>query len=89
MAMSSEMFPCEVKAFAITCGAVYLCGAGVVVTKFYQIITDAYGIQVAFYSFGGCSVASTILIYLFVPETKGLSLSEIQDVLKGSQKSRL
>ncbi|XP_046744435.1 facilitated trehalose transporter Tret1-2 homolog [Diprion similis] len=87
MAMTTEIFPCEIKAFAITIGAIYLCVAGICVTKFYQAIMDSYGIHVAFYAFAAWSALGIIFTVLVIPETKGRSLREIQDQLRGSSKS--
>ncbi|XP_015518309.2 facilitated trehalose transporter Tret1-2 homolog isoform X1 [Neodiprion lecontei] len=89
MVTAAEIFPCEVKALAMTAAVTYMCAAGICVTKLYQIVSDAYGIHVALYIFTVCSTASTAFIFLVVPETKRRSLNEIQDELHGVTKPML
>ena len=49
-----------------------------IVTKFYPPLADAIGNYYTFWGFAGLLVISLILIVIFVPETKGRSLEEIQ-----------
>ncbi|XP_046744429.1 facilitated trehalose transporter Tret1-2 homolog isoform X1 [Diprion similis] len=89
MVTTAEIFPCEVKALAMTAAVTYMCAAGICVTKLYQIVSDAYGIHVALYIFTVCSTVSTAFIFFVVPETKRRSLNEIQDELHGVTKPML
>ena len=49
-----------------------------IVTKFYPPLADAVGNYYTFWGFAGLLVIALILIVIFVPETKGRSLEEIQ-----------
>ncbi|BES98433.1 facilitated trehalose transporter Tret1-like [Nesidiocoris tenuis] len=49
--------------------------------KMYQVIADNIGLYVIYVAFTVSSFIGTILIYLVVPETKGLSFDEIQKLL--------
>lgn len=89
MVVASEIFPVEVKALAMTANAVFLAVTGICVTKFYQIITDTYGIHISYYIFAALSTASIVFVYFLVPETKKRSLSQIQDELQGVSKPML
>ncbi|KAF2884949.1 hypothetical protein ILUMI_21226 [Ignelater luminosus] len=77
-----EMFPTNVKAFALSLMAVYFCITATIVSKFFQITKDNFGLHVPFYTFFMVCVLGLIFIILFVPETKGKTLEEIQDELK-------
>ncbi|XP_076272773.1 facilitated trehalose transporter Tret1-like [Rhynchophorus ferrugineus] len=78
-----EMFPTSVKAFALCLADIWF---GLIVTgvaKFFQIMQDGFGISVPFFAFAGCCVVGLVFICLVVPETKGKTLEDIQNELKG------
>ena len=52
------------------------------VTKFYPPLADAVGNYYTFWGFAGLLVISLINIIIFVPETKGKSLEEIQQFFR-------
>jgi len=45
-----------------------------------------FGLYAPFFIFGGCCVLATIISYLFVPETRGKTLEEIQFLLMNKNK---
>ncbi|CAG5021074.1 unnamed protein product [Parnassius apollo] len=82
-AMLGELFPIAVKAVAtpIVSG---ICGIlTFLVTRYFEPIANAVGMYVAFWLFGVCCVAGFFFTLFLVPETKGKSLQEIQDMLDG------
>ncbi|EFA00434.1 facilitated trehalose transporter Tret1 [Tribolium castaneum] len=81
--MLGELFPANVKAFALCLADIYFCLMATVVSKFFQIVKDSFGIYVPFYVFTGSCLLGLVFIVLFVPETKGKSLEEIQQYLGG------
>ncbi|KAJ8924979.1 hypothetical protein NQ315_001144 [Exocentrus adspersus] len=81
--MLGELFPANVKAFALCLADIYFCILATVVSKFFQIMKDNFGIYVPFYVFTVCCVIGLVCIVLFVPETKGKTLEEIQMNLRG------
>ncbi|XP_063914995.1 facilitated trehalose transporter Tret1-like isoform X2 [Zophobas morio] len=81
--MLGELFPANVKAFALCLADIYFCVIATVVSKFFQIVKDSFGIYVPFYAFTGSCLLGLVFIVLFVPETKGKSLEEIQVFLGG------
>lgn len=85
IAYIGEIFPNEVKVPAAIFCALYYAIASVVVVEFYQIIEKSYGTYLAFWSFSAITLILTQLIYLYVPETEGKSLEEIQKELKGKK----
>ena len=55
-----------------------------IVTKFYPPLAEAVGNYYTFWGFAGLLVISLVLIVIFVPETKGRSLDEIQQLFRSS-----
>ncbi|KAF2892688.1 hypothetical protein ILUMI_13485 [Ignelater luminosus] len=81
--MLGELFPTNVKAFALCLAFIYYAVVATLVSKFFQITKDSLGLFVPFYAFVGCCIVGLIFIIFFVVETKGKTLEEIQDELKG------
>ena len=59
------------------------------VTKFYPPLADAVGNYYTFWGFAGLLVISLINIIIFVPETKGKSLEEIQQFFRSGDEEDL
>lgn len=58
-----------------------------IVTRLYQVLVDGVGVAWAFWIFSLVSISGVFIVYFFVPETKGMSLDEIQ-ALYGDKKGR-
>ena len=54
-----------------------------VTTKFYPAAVHYLQPHGLFFFFGVATLAGTLFVYLFVPETKGRTLSEIEDYFAG------
>lgn len=83
----AEIVPLNVKAPAGAVNIIFSCLGSVAITKLYQVVADAYGIQVSFWGFSVLTVFSGFFIYFVLPETKQKSLMEIQELLNGTKKS--
>jgi len=55
------------------------------VTAFFINIELKIGIHWCFAVFSGCSILGAIVIYIIVPETKGISMEEIQNYFRKSK----
>ncbi|XP_053692238.1 facilitated trehalose transporter Tret1-like [Sabethes cyaneus] len=79
----SEIFPKNIRAYAtaafVMLGAVIVFG----LAKLFQVTLDEVGPWLPFAIFGCCGAIACVLIYLYIPETKGKSLDEIQVILAG------
>lgn len=84
--MLGELFPTNIKAAALCFGDLYFAALASIVSKYFQAVSEDIGIYFAFYSFATCCFIGFCLIYIFVPETKGITLEEIQSLLKTGRK---
>jgi len=81
--MTGELFPMNVKALGSMISTII---AGIIsfgVTNLYLVIADNLGIHVSFWIFTGCSLAGALFTLIYVPETKGKTLEQIQEELQG------
>ncbi|XP_017771113.1 PREDICTED: facilitated trehalose transporter Tret1-like [Nicrophorus vespilloides] len=85
--MLGELFPTDVKAFALSLADIYFSVIAAVVSKFFQIMKDNFGMYVPFFCFTICTIFGLVFVLITLPETKGKTLEEIQDILKGVNSS--
>ncbi|XP_049780270.1 facilitated trehalose transporter Tret1-like [Schistocerca cancellata] len=79
--VSGEVFPPNVKIVAMPMAACVSWFMSFIVTRFYEDIALAVGNGGPFFVFAGCAFLVTIYVYFVVPETKGKTLEEIQEML--------
>lgn len=83
--MLGELFSTSIKAIGLSVVNVvyniYLSTS----TKLFHSLTANYGLFTPFIVFFVCTLASTVLSYFFVPETRGKTLEEIQQSLKSTK----
>ncbi|GJQ66073.1 hypothetical protein Trydic_g4159 [Trypoxylus dichotomus] len=86
-ALVGELFSTSIrsKAAMITnmVFALYIAG----MNKLFQYLLSEFGLCVPFLFFTICCFIAAVGSYFFVPNTKGKSLEEIQQILKGNSKS--
>ncbi|XP_048001746.1 facilitated trehalose transporter Tret1-like [Leguminivora glycinivorella] len=80
-AVTSELFPIEVKAVAAPVTTAFCWLLSFLVTKYFGPVSQALGMYAAFFFFGVCCVLAFFFTIFFVPETKGKSLAEIRVML--------
>jgi len=82
----SELFPTNVKAKALCIADTFSVLMGVIVSKIFQISVDEIGsMAYPFLFFSACSLVGCIMIVKNMPETKGKTLEEIQQLLIGQE----
>ncbi|KRT82807.1 membrane transporter [Oryctes borbonicus] len=86
--ISSELFPSEIKAVASSAAGTFNWFLAFLVTRFYLDLKEAIGGDITFYIFSGLSICGTIFVWLIVPETKGKTMEEIQEMLNGEKKPK-
>lgn len=84
MLLLGEMFPSNVKAFALALAEVHFGLITIFISKSFQLLTDYIGMQVPFFVFALFCLLGVMFIVYAVPETKGKSLEDIQQWLKGN-----
>lgn len=81
-AVLGELFPSNIKDLAAA-GASAVCWiCGFIITYSYPLLEKPVGMGIIFWFFSGCGVFAVLFIVMFVIETKGKSLQQIQDELK-------
>lgn len=86
--MASELFPTNVKALGNTIGISMFHLTAFIVTKLYLAISESAGVHTPFWIFTACSLVGALFTLLYVPETKGKTLEQIQEKLHGLSKQR-
>lgn len=86
-AITSEIFPTNIKSKATCVIQIFVALMTFAVTKLYQVVADNLGNFVAFWCFGALSIAGVIFILILLPETKGQSFAAIQERLHTKKKS--
>ncbi|CAG9132326.1 unnamed protein product [Plutella xylostella] len=70
-AITSEIFPTNIKSKATCVIQIFVALMTFAVTKLYQVVADGLGHYVAFWGFGALSLAGVAFILALLPETKG------------------
>jgi hypothetical protein len=80
----SELYPLQVKGVAMGIGATTCWLFTYAVTQVYPFMVSGLGVGPTFYFFAAMCAFSFVWIFVFLPETKGRSLEEIEDDLRAS-----
>lgn len=83
--MQGEVFSASIKGKAMGVMNIWFAIASFSSTKFFQYSMDQIGLAVPFLSFGIISLLGALFSAYCVPETKGKTLEEIQQELKGNK----
>lgn len=83
--MLSEVYTKEYNAVASPITGAFNWSLAFIITLTFGMISDAIGIGQTFWIFAAMSMIGTIFTFLFVPETKGKSITEIQRLLNGEK----
>lgn len=76
----SEIFPNRVRGRAVAVATAANWGAAFLVSQFFLSLIDWIGTAATFYLFAFFSIVAYVWIRRYVPETKGRSLEDIQDL---------
>lgn len=86
--MLGELFSASIKGKGLAILTIVLSIAVSVITKLFQLMEVSFGLYTPFAMFSVCCFVNTFFTYYFVPETKGKTLEEIQQELKGHKHKR-
>lgn len=85
--MLGEMFSASIKGKALCIMCIYYAANIAVTLKIFHIISE-WGMYYPFLLFGVLCFINVIVAYFFVIETKGKTLEDIQQELKGNKRSK-
>ncbi|KAJ9564630.1 hypothetical protein OSB04_000596 [Centaurea solstitialis] len=85
---SSEILPLKLRAQGASIGVAVNRVTNATVSMTFLSLIKAITIGGAFFMFGGISVLAWIFFFFFLPETKGKSLEEMEQVFTRNKKSR-
>lgn len=81
-----EIFATEIKGFASSISGSVAWLLAFLVTKSFTNIRDIIGLGQTFWLFASFSLAGTVFVWFLIPETKGKSFTEIQEILSGKNR---
>ncbi|KAK4875799.1 hypothetical protein RN001_012221 [Aquatica leii] len=87
--LTAEIFPTNVKAYGVTYADLIYVVAGMISVVIFHVLQSNFGMDVPFYLFGCCCMLTCLYSILVIPETKGKTLYEIQNILKGKNAIKL
>jgi MFS family permease len=85
--MVGELFPANVKNLSGSLSGTFNWLLAFVITKTFASLSAAMGIGPVFWLFAALTIIGAIFVFLFVPETKGKTLAEIQRMLSRERSS--
>jgi nitrate/nitrite transporter NarK len=77
----SELFPIRVKGIALSIVGFVNSGVSYLVQQFFPWELDTFGSSTTFLIYGLFAAAGLIFVIIYVPETKGRSLEELEEQL--------
>lgn len=85
LVLMGEVFPTNVKAVAMCAADIYYSMIVAVISKLFHWTNNEFGMHVSFYGFSVCCLLGLMFIVLYVPETKGKTLEDIQAEFRDSK----
>ncbi|CAH0564533.1 unnamed protein product [Brassicogethes aeneus] len=80
-ALMGEIFPTNLKSIASTITTCFCLALAFVITMFFPQVSITLGMAPSFWGFSVFSLVGVLFTHVIVPETKGKSMSEIQEIL--------
>ncbi len=80
--LTPEIFPNKVRGRAMSIAAFSNWGTNTLAMYFFPWYVASLGMHVGFFTFAGICLVATLFFWKFVPETKGKSLEEIEQIFK-------
>ncbi len=80
--LTPEIFPNKVRGRAMSIATFSNWGTNTIAMYFFPWYVASFGMHVGFFTFAGICLFATLFFWKFVPETKGKSLEEIEQIFK-------
>jgi SP family arabinose:H+ symporter-like MFS transporter len=78
--VAAEIFPTKIRGRALAISIMVMWIADTIVGQLTPILLSAVGPAITFWFFAACCMLSFLVVYKMVPETKGKSLEEVQEL---------
>jgi len=82
----NEIFPGHIRGRAVAVCTAVNWGSAFLVSQFFLSLVDGIGSSATFWLFALLSFIGLVWVYVYVPETKGQTLEQIQSIWKGPAK---
>jgi len=86
--LMSEVFPVKARGTASGIASAFNWFCSFIMTLTFEIFIDALKASGTFWLYGGLAFVAVVFVFVFVPETKGKSLEEIQQYFEGKGKRK-
>lgn len=83
--MMGELFSNDIKGIAGSIAGAFNWALAFLITSTFEKMKDALGEGETFWLFTAFCVVGLLFVFFFVPETKGKSLAQIQQILAGEK----
>lgn len=84
----AEIYPLKIRGLAMSVATMANWAANLVVSLTFLTLTQALGLSATFWTFGLFTVAAWLFVYFLMPETKGRTLEEIQELWRRGERPR-
>lgn len=84
--MMGELFAQDIKGFAAALAGTTNWLLAFLITKTFNNLRMSLGSGFTFWLFSGLTLLGAVFVFMFLPETKGKSLQEIQDIMSGRRR---
>ncbi|XP_045028718.1 facilitated trehalose transporter Tret1 [Daphnia magna] len=82
-----EMFPSQYRTMLGTLSSSFNLFVTLAIVRFFPDMLIQLGNDVTFFIFAGCTVTSIAFVYFLLPETKGKTLEEIEEIFSNVKKN--
>lgn len=80
-----ELFPTNIKGIAVSVFTLYGGTLAFLVSKFFAPLSNTWGRYTPFWFFAGICLLGAVFVWCCLPETKGKTFAEIQELLKSKK----
>ncbi|WP_338448126.1 MFS transporter [Niallia oryzisoli] len=81
----SEIFPARVRGLGMGTAVLFLWFCNFLVGLFFPILLNEVGLSATFFLFAVFAILGVIFIAKYLPETRGLTLEQIEDNFKSKK----
>jgi len=82
--VNSEIYPLELRSLGSSVGTSVNCICNIIVSQSFPVLMAVIGTGTTFLLLAGFCIAAIVFVLIFVPETKGLSMTEIGGLFETS-----